>query len=98
MLEIIGKLLKQQLLLFYQKIAYNADILKLINILVVLIKQKQTKVKKVENRFDKHYENNNLSQVGKDFIQINNFLAIQNVKKDNKREMQNKHSVIQRIF
>lgn len=57
-------------------VADNASILKLVDFLAMFIKQKQAKVKKVENILNKYYKNNNLSQVDKYFIQIYDFIAI----------------------
>lgn len=48
------------------EIAVNkAGILKLIDVLSIFIKQKQTKIKKVENTLNKRYKNDNSSWAGK---------------------------------
>lgn len=76
----------------------KAGILRLINVLAVIIKHEQAKIKKVENILNKHFKNNNLSQTGKYFFQIYGFIIICKGKKINKGEIQYKQQVIEYIF
>lgn len=68
-------------------IAKNTNVLGLINVLIVFIKQKQARVKKVKNTVNKHYKNDNSSWPGKYSIQMHDFIAMKKAKKDNKRKI-----------
>lgn len=57
-------------------VANKASILKLVNILIIFIKQKQAKIKKIENTLKNCCKDNNSSWINKYSIQIYGLIAI----------------------
>ena len=85
-------------LCFAEIAANKANVLRLIDVLTVFIKQEQAKVKEVKNMRDGCCKNDNQSWVGKYPIQIYDLIATQKAKEDNRGKMKNKRQAVQYAF